>query len=144
MEQQKQKSWFGRNWLWVVPVSGCLMLIVLFIFGVGAAVFGISKMVSESEPYEYAFERATTDTTVMEALGTPIEKGFMGSQTNYGYSNGRTTVSLVIPINGPLNEAFIYVEGFKDEEDWEYTKLLVDLKDDENDISLLENTAIEE
>ena len=29
MEEQKQKSWLGKNWPWVVPVGGCLTLIIV-------------------------------------------------------------------------------------------------------------------
>lgn len=138
MEEVKQKSWFGRNWPWVLPVGGCLTIIVLFVLGVGAAVFGVSKMVTGSEPYEYAYEKAIQNEAVIQALGNPIEKGFVGSNSNYSYKNGEGRVSLTIPINGPLNDAFIYVEGVKEDDEWTYTKLYVDIKNDDNDVNLLE------
>ncbi len=133
MNEIKQKSWFGRNWPWVLPVGGCLTVIVLFIAGVGAAIFGVTKAISGSKPYEYAYEKATTHHAVIEALGTPIEKGFMNSKSNYSYNNGETTISLTIPIKGSRNSALIYVEGTKDGDDWQYSKLFVDI--DNNDIS---------
>ena len=43
MEEIKQKSWFSQNWIWVVPVGGCLTLIVLAVFGLGAA-FGVGML----------------------------------------------------------------------------------------------------
>ena len=138
MEDVKQKSWFGRNWPWVLPVGGCLTLIVLFILGVGAAVFGITKAVSGSEPYEYAYQKAIQNKEVIDILGTPIEKGFVGSNSHYSINGGTKTVSLTIPINGSLNDAFIYVEGVKEDEDWIYTKLYVDVKNSDNDINLLD------
>ncbi len=138
MEEIKRKSWFGRNWPWVLPVGGCLTIIVLFIIGVGAAVFGITKVVSGSEPYEYAYEKAIRNVAVIDVLGTPIEKGFVGSHSSYFTKNGESRVSLTIPINGSLNDAFIYVEGVKEDEEWVYSKLLVDVENDDNDIDLLE------
>ncbi len=42
MENAQQKSWFGRNWRWVLPVGGCLTVILLFVFGIGALFFGVS------------------------------------------------------------------------------------------------------
>jgi len=38
-EHTQQKNWFVRNWLWVVPVGGCLTIILLFVLGVGAIFF---------------------------------------------------------------------------------------------------------
>ncbi|MEP5338932.1 MAG: cytochrome c oxidase assembly factor Coa1 family protein [Algibacter sp.] len=143
MEEAKQKSWFGRNWPWVLPVGGCLTLIILFVIGIGAAVFGITKAVSGSEPYEYAYEKAIQNEYVIEALGTPIEKGFVGSNSSYSLNNGESRVSLTIPINGSLNDAFIYVEGIKENDEWVYTKLYVDIKNDDNDVNLLD-TDIED
>jgi hypothetical protein len=72
MEEVRQKSWFKRNWLWFVPTMGCLTLIVLFFLGIGSLIFGITNMISDSEPAQYALERAAESTVVIEALGEPI------------------------------------------------------------------------
>ena len=58
MKAQKQKSWLGRNWLWLLPVSGCLTVILLFVFGVGAIFLGVTKALKNATPYEYAIELA--------------------------------------------------------------------------------------
>ena len=58
MASQQQKSWFSRNWLWFIPVSGCLGIILLFVFGIGAAIFGFSHMINNAPPIEYALEQA--------------------------------------------------------------------------------------
>lgn len=39
MSEQGQKSWFGRNWLWFIPLTGCLGFILLIVLGLGAAFF---------------------------------------------------------------------------------------------------------
>ncbi len=137
MEETRRKSWFGRNWGWVLG-GGCLTIIILVIFGVGAAIFGISKAIGESEPYTHAYEMAIQNEAVIEALGEPIETGFSGSNTNYSYKNGETSVEMTIPINGASNSALIHVEGTKENDVWTYNKLYVDVENDDVDINLLE------
>ena len=55
MEAQKQKSWFGRNWPWIIPVGGCLTVILFFVFGIGAIFFGVSKVMKNSAPLSMPF-----------------------------------------------------------------------------------------
>ena len=46
---ENQKSWIARNWPWALPVgccSGCLVLVLLFVFGVGATIFWSCKQLS--------------------------------------------------------------------------------------------------
>lgn len=137
MEETRRKSWFGRNWGWVLG-GGCLTIIVLAVFGVGAAIFGISKAIGESEPYTHAYEMAIQNEAVIEALGAPIETGVVGSNTNYVYNNGEKRVEMTIPIKGASNSALIYVEGVKENDEWTYNKLYVDVENDDVDINLLE------
>jgi len=51
MEVQQKKSWWGRNWPWVLPVGGCLTVILLLVFGVGAIFFGVTNALKNSTPY---------------------------------------------------------------------------------------------
>ena len=100
MKEHIQKSWFGRNWLWFVPVGGCLTIILLFIFGIGALFFGVSEVLSNSTPYEYAVEQASNDSRVIEYLGKPIETaGIM--RGNISIKNGSGEVDISIPLKGP-------------------------------------------
>ena len=82
MESIKQKSWFSRNWLWVLPVGGCLTVILIIIFGIGALFFGISSAIKDSTPVEYAIERAENNAEVkksgpiLNASGLPRSRIF--------------------------------------------------------------------
>lgn len=137
MEEERQKGWFARNWGWVLG-GGCLTLIVLVVLGIGATVFGVAKAIGESEPYVYAFEKATQNEAVKDALGEPIDTGIIGSNTAYNYNNGETSVEMTIPLSGSSNNGLIYVTGVKENEEWVYTKLYVDVDNDDEDINLLE------
>jgi len=136
MEEIRQKSWFTRNWGWVLG-GGCLVSIILVVVLIGGAIFGIAKAVGESEPYTYAYDLAIQNEAVKTALGEPIENGVLGSNTHYNYSNGETNVEMTIPISGPENSALIYVVGTKINDEWTYSKLSVDINNEDKSINLL-------
>ena len=76
VNQQPQKSWWGRNWKVVVPVGcgGCLIFVVggiAIAVWVAFAAFGFLK---ESEPYKAAVAKAKASPAVQAAIGAPIEE----------------------------------------------------------------------
>ena len=124
-EEIQQKSWFGRNWMWLVPVGGCLTVILLFILGVGAAIFGVTKLFTNSVPYEYALEKASSDPTVINYLGTDIENdGIM--QGNISLSNDSGKAALTIPIKGSKGKGSVTIKGEKTDGEWVYEELCID------------------
>ena len=139
MEDVKQKSWFGRNWLWVLPVGGCLTLIVLLVLGVGALFFGVNKVLTSSEPYQYALDKAFENTAVKQVLGEPLEaSGIMNG--NISTSNRGGEVDLSIPIKGPKGDANIIITGDKIDGEWVYEDLYVIIKESREKINLLDKT----
>ncbi|MEM9679151.1 MAG: cytochrome c oxidase assembly factor Coa1 family protein [Bacteroidota bacterium] len=137
MDDNKQRSWWSRNWPWVVPVGGCLILIILGILGIGGLIFGVTSMIKNSAPYEYALEQAKQNEDVIYALGEPIEtNGIM--QGNLSFENDNGEVDIRIPIKGPMGEADIIVVGEKYDGEWSYEKLYVLIKETQEEINLLE------
>ena len=137
MEEVKQKSWFGRNWLWVLPVGGCLTVIILFICGVGALFFGVTKMFKTSAPYEYAVELAKQNPEVITILGEPIETDGIISG-NISLKNNGGEADFRIPIKGINGKASIIVIGDKTDGEWEYEKLFVLIKETKEKINLID------
>ena len=136
MEEQ-QKSWFGRNWPWVVPLGGCLTVILLFVFGVGAVIFGVSEAITGSEPYEYAVEQASTNELVIDALGNPVEtNGIMNG--SFKFENDKGTADFYVPLKGPKGEGKVYVVGTKENGEWAFTELYVLTTEPEEHINLLD------
>ena len=132
----QQKSWFSRNWLWVVPVSGCLIIILLLVFGIGAAIFGVSKILTGNEPYEYAMDLAKTDERVLTILGDPISSdGIM--QGSITIKNSEGNADFKIPIKGPEGEGFVHVVAVKYDGEWDYEELYVIIKETKEKINLL-------
>lgn len=137
MEHQKQKSWFGRNWLWFIPVSGCLAIILMFIVGIGAAFFGISNLLNNAAPLEYAIEKASKNKKVINLLGESIEKcGIASGNISLRNNNGRVDFS--VPIKGSKKEGVLIIKGIKTDGEWAYDELYIRIKETQEDINLLE------
>ena len=138
-EQVQQKSWFSKNWMWLVPVGGCLTIILLFVFGIGALIFGVFGMLTNSTPYEYALEQAKTNSQVIELLGTPIDTdGIM--QGNISFENDEGSADFKIPIKGPKGKAKIIVRAQKEYGEWIYEELYVKIKETKEKINLLDKS----
>jgi len=138
-ETIQQKSWFGRNWIWVVPLGGCLTIIILLVFGIGAAIFGVSKIFTSSAPYEYAVEQASIHPRVIELLGEPVETaGIM--QGNISTTNDSGEVAITIPLKGPKGKGSVTIKGEKFDREWVYEELYVLIKETNEKINLLDKT----
>lgn len=137
MEEVRQKSWFGRNWIWVVPVGGCLTLIIIGLIFIGTLFFGVTNMFKNSTPYEYALEQASQNREVTLILGDAIESdGIING--NISIDNNSGIANFSIPIKGSKGEARIYVVAEKRNGEWIYEKLYVLIKETQEEINLLE------
>jgi len=136
MEEVRQKSWFSRNWGWVLG-GGCLTLIVVVVALFAGLFFKITDTVKQSEPYAYAFEKTIENEKVMSFLGTPIETNGIGN-SSFNYKNGLTKTELTIPIRGPKDEAIIVVEAETINDEWVYNVLYVKIDGEAETINLLE------
>jgi hypothetical protein len=126
------RSWWQRNWKWVVPVGGVALLAVF-----AAVIFGfvslLSGMMRSSEPYRHALHAAQTSPAVIAALGEPIEAGFMPSG-NISVNNDDGEADLSFGLHGPRGEATVYVEATRKRKRWSYQTLVVALADREVDL----------
>lgn len=134
-----QPTWWKRNWKWVVPVGGCLSLIVLFIVFIGSIFYGVTTALEESQPYEYALKKINQDETIIRQLGSPIEKNGM-IQGSYNYSNGSKSADMKIPIAGPDGTGVLIVKATGEGDSWTYNVIRVEIKDNES-IDLLEGES---
>jgi len=123
MEEVRQKSWFSRNWGWVIG-GGCLTMIVIGVLVIGGIIYKVADAVVESEPYTHAYALATKNEKVIEFLGEPIDKNGMGN-TKFNYNNGISKAELSIPIKGPKDKAVIFVKGEEIDDEWTYSTLYV-------------------
>lgn len=138
MEDVQEKSWFAKNWGWVLG-GGCLTIIIIAAIAIGGLIYKVSNSIKESEPYSNAFSLAEENTSVIKYLGEPLETDGIGN-TSYKYSNGDTSASLTIPISGPKGKGKIFVNGNKIDDEWQYDELYVLIKNTETKIDLLDTT----
>ncbi len=139
-ENQHQKSWWKRNWKWVVPTGGCLGLIVLILIFAGSLFFGITSLMADSDGYKTAMMRAKDNEQLVTLIGEPMEtNGMTGGSINN--SNGFKSVALTIPIKGPHGEATIRVEGEGVGDNWTYQVMNVYVDNEDTIINLLEQNT---
>ena len=141
MEDYNRKSWFSRNWGWVLG-GGCLTVIIIVVIAVGGLIYKVTDTIKESETYNYAYNRTIKNERVIEFLGEPIETNGLGN-TSYNYTNGRTSVDLSIPIKGPKDEGEIFVSAEKIHDEWAYKSLYVKIDGETEIINLLESDNME-
>ena len=132
-------SWWKRNWKWVVPLGGCLSLILILIVFVGSIFWGVTSALEESQPYEYALEKINQDEEITDVLGSPIEKDGM-IQGSYKYTNGKKSADMKIPVSGPNGSGILFVEATGEDDEWTYNVIRVEINDDEN-IDLLKGES---
>ncbi len=129
-------SWWSRNWKWMIPV-GCLGLLVAitgFIAALAAFVFGTMK---STDVYQQAVTIARSHPAVVEALGEPIETGWMLTG-NINTTGSSGNADIAIPLHGPQGEATLYAVATKSAGRWEYERLEVEVEGQAERIDLLQ------
>jgi Cytochrome oxidase complex assembly protein 1 len=139
MSQGEKKGCFGCSWLVVIPVGclGVLLLGVAFVAVIVAGVFGVLK---SSDVYKEALSRAQANPAVTEALGTPVEAGFLLTGS-INVSNGGGDADISIPISGPQGKATIHAVAVKESGTWVYSVLEVTVEGTGESIDLLGEEA---
>lgn len=119
--EQPQKK--GTNvWLWAG--CGCALLVGAAIAFVLFIVFVVFAAIRSADPYRDGVARAQADTRVQEALGTPVEPGWLvgGSiQTK----NRSGDCDITVPLKGSKQSGVLRVIGTKDDGRWTYTTMQV-------------------
>ena len=126
----KQKSWWNRNWKWLVPVSGMLLIFAILISsGMGRIGADLAKAYSDTKLYENALEKAKSNQKVTELLGEiePIDKlAILEGEVHY--TNDNRTVSSTIRIKGSKGKARMDIIADRINNKWSYKKINVRIK----------------
>jgi hypothetical protein len=142
MEQTQPRSWWGRNWKWVVPVGclGALALPVIFAAAIVGIIFGSMK---SSWACSEGLSLARHNEKVVEVLGEPFETGWLvsGSISITGPSG---TADLAVPVQGPRNSGTLYVVAHKVAGQWQFDRAEVEVDGQEKRIDLLSKKSPED
>jgi hypothetical protein len=111
---------------WKALFIGCGVIIVLGLAAMIALFVFVFSVIKRSDVYREAYTRATSDPRVVEALGTPIEKGWwvVGS---VHLDNNAGTADIDFPISGPKGKARVHAVASYDGSTWTYSSLVVRL-----------------
>ena len=119
---------------------GCFTVTLLFLVFVGSILVIVFSAMKSSDVYREAFARAKADPAVVEALGSPIKDGFLLSgNTNVNGASGES--NLAIPISGPKGKGTIYVSANKSIGQWNYSGLVVEVRQTHQRIDLLQKSV---
>jgi len=128
-------NWWQRNWMWVVPVGclGLIVLLVLFVAGIGVAVFSAMR---SSDAYADAVSAARGDCELQQVIGAPIEPGWLPSGSiEVSGPSGEADIS--IPLSGPSGEAELFVVATKSAGEWSFDRLEAETSDGSERLDLL-------
>jgi len=121
--QPESRGWLQRNLKWALPV-GCLGILLLFALFVGGIFTAVMTSFRSSDVYQQALALARANPEVQQALGLPIEPGWMVTGSiNVAGSGG--DANLAIPISGPRGAGSIRLQAKKSAGKWEYQQLEV-------------------
>ena len=109
-------------WVWVG--CGCLAIVIAGVAFVAFLVFVVFAAMRSAEPYKDGLERARGDARVQQALGAPIEPGWLMSGS-IQTKNRSGDCDISIPLEGSKQKGTLRVIGTKDDGRWTYTKMLV-------------------
>lgn len=119
------------------------MLFIVVIVFVGSVFVGVTGLLSDSPAYIDSMNRASTNKTLIEKIGEPIEQnGIMGGSVKY--ANGENSADLTIPIKGNKGKATIRVEGSGSDNNWTYTKMEVYISETDDIIDLLSTQKLQD
>ena len=130
-EPIEQKSWWKRNWKWLVPISGIIMIsvVVFFTSGMDGIATDLAQAYVDTELYQNALEKAKSDQKVKELLGEiePIDKlAILEGQVQY--SNNNKTVNSSIRIICEKGKARMDIIADRINNEWNYKTINVRIK----------------
>ena len=134
-----KSNWWKRNWKWFVPL-GCFTVALLFLAFIGSILVIVFSALKSTNAYKEALACAKEDPAVIEALGSPIKDGFLVSgNANVNGASGES--NLAIPISGPKSKGTIYVSANKSLGQWNYSGLIVEVRQTHQRIDLLQKSV---
>lgn len=113
-------EFWSRNWKWIVPGIGLALFLVLALV-VGALVYVITGAVKSSDVYSGALHIARSDTRVMQALGTPIDRLSARRQRQLRRSTREAHFS--VGLHGPRGQGSVQVDATRRHGRWTYQTL---------------------
>lgn len=127
----EHQSWWKRNWKWLVPIFGVMVIAMTTFFssGMDGIVTDMAQAYGDTELYENALEIVKSDPRAIELLGEiePIDK-FAILEGTVGYSDGNNTVNSSIRVLGTKGKATMDISANRINNAWTYKKINIRIK----------------
>jgi hypothetical protein len=121
MNAQVQRTWWQRNWKWVVATAA-IAAFLLFALFVGGVLWLARAAMQNNDVHRTAMERVSRSAEATALLGEPIEAGFLSSGSIK--VDGRSgDADLAIPVSGPRGEGTVSVIARKKGGAWYFDEL---------------------
>lgn len=98
---------------------GCLGLVVVAVAAVIFIVLGLFGVLKKATPYADSLEAVQSNPGAIEALGEPIDPGFVVSGS-VNLNNDDGDAALSYPVSGPNGKGTVKVTGKKAAGQWSY------------------------
>lgn len=137
-----KKNWGKRNWKWLLP----LFIIAPILFGLavtagsGGGVTDIVKAYADDSLYQKAIKMANGSPRSLEVLGKiePLDKlAILEGNTVYSNTN---SVESTVRIKGSKGKAKLDIFAAKADNRWIYRKIVIRIKESEEEIEILNIT----
>ena len=140
----QEKSWWKRNWKWLAPLIGIVLIsmVVFFSSGLGTVATDITKAYTDMQLYENALQKVKSNKRVIEVLGEiePIDKlAILEGEVHY--TNENQTVNSSIRIKGKKKNARMDILAVRINDEWNYKKINIRIKTPPNEKQLIEVLA---
>lgn len=137
----EQKSWWKRNWKWLVPVIGIILISMATFFssGMDGVATDLIQAYADTELYENALEKVKSDPRAIELLGEiePIDKLAI-LEGSVGYSDDNNNVNSSIRVVGTKRKAIMDISADRIDNAWTYKKINIRIKKPIEDKQIIE------
>lgn len=119
-----ERSWFGRNWFWVVPLA---VLVPFCACGIlcGGILFGTFATLKSSTPYRMAVDEVRQSDEVREMVGQPMEMSYFPSGNIHVEGSGAGEANFDFTVSGPDGTAHVHAEAVREAGEWRIERLEV-------------------
>ena len=139
----ENKSWWNKNWKWIIPVIGILLISIFTISTteIGENTFDIVKAYADPDLVETALIKAQENDEVKELLGTLEQVDKMAKlEGSVKYSNNDTSVDISVRVKGSKGKGRMRILAERNGETWEYKKIVIGIKKLKRTIEIIGET----
>lgn len=120
--------WFGKNWLWVLPMAAIASVFPLTICILTTVLLVCFLVIKSSNIYRQTVATVSNNDKVVELLGSPVKPGLL-VMGNINRGATGTMVNLSVPFCGPHGRATAFVVAHKEDKNWRFTTLQVECQE---------------